>query len=669
MPSKPLHIKATKITDAFWSREIDLIRDAVIPYQWDALNDRVEGAEPSWWMHNMKAAARAIAARKAGRYTPKNKLPFIVATPQESETPLDDEFYGFVFQDSDGYKWLEAVAYQLMRCPDAALQAEAQTAIDAICAAQEDDGYLDTCYTINNRDRAFTNLKDHHELYCFGHLVEAAVAWHQATGHDDLLNAAKRFGRCIAAKFGPGLERGCPGHEIAEMALFRLFEETGEAEWRDLANFFLDVRGTAPSTFALEENKARAAQGQAELPVTTERYQYYQAHIPVREMKEAVGHAVRQMYLCSGMADAARENNDAAMLEACKRLWQSTVRQKLYVTGGVGGKHEGEAFSRAYDLPSDTAYSETCAAVGLVFFARRMLQMIPDSPYADVMEQALYNTVLAGMALDGKSFFYVNPLEVDPKACETDGRLRHVKPVRQKWFGCACCPPNIARLVSSLPAYMVTTEDNAAYIHLYIGSELQLSLGGQNLRVKMDANLLRDGKIDISILEGEASGTLSFRIPAWTRNAKIHAAGKTQTTENGYCRLNGVWRTGDTVQLDFPMPIRMLTANPLVRETEGMVCFARGPLVYCAEEKDNGKDLYLLRAQPEKLDDAQVDQIETANLPLPVLKIPVRRVQTKADAPLYQDWTAEETADTVVTLIPYFAWSNRGKGEMRVWLH
>ena len=216
---------------------------------------------------------------------------------------------------------------------------------------------------------------------------------------------------------------------------------------------------------------------------------------------------------------------------------------------------------------------------------------------------------------------------------------------------------------------MVTTEDNAAYIHLYIGSELQLSLGGQNLRVKMDANLLRDGKIDISILEGEASGTLSFRIPAWTRNAKIHAAGKTQTTENGYCRLNGVWRTGDTVQLDFPMPIRMLTANPLVRETEGMVCFARGPLVYCAEEKDNGKDLYLLRAQPEKLDDAQVDQIETANLPLPVLKIPVRRVQTKADAPLYQDWTAEETADTVVTLIPYFAWSNRGKGEMRVWLH
>ena len=290
------------------------------------------------------------------------------------------------------------------------MQAQAQEAVDAICAAQEEDGYLDTFYTIIDRSKAFTNLKDHHELYCFGHLTEAAVAWRQATGQDTLLNAARRFGRCISERFGPGKERGCPGHEIAEMALFRLYEETGEKEWLDLACFFLDVRGTEPSTFALEENRRRKEQGLPELPVTADRYAYYQAHRPVREMSEAVGHAVRQMYLCSGMADAARLTGDKEMLAASKRLWRSVTGEKLYVTGGVGSTHDGEAFSRPYDLPSDTAYSETCAAVGLVFWARRMLQLEPRGQYADVMEQALYNTVLSGMALAGKHFFYGNKL-------------------------------------------------------------------------------------------------------------------------------------------------------------------------------------------------------------------------------------------------------------------
>ena len=667
--AKTLPMCAVRVTDRFWNREMDLVRDAVIPYQWDALNDRIPGAAPSWWMHNMRAAARVLAAKKAGRYVPKKQLPFIVAELKEGEQPSEDAFYGWAFQDSDGYKWLEAVAYQLMRKPDAALQSQAQEAIDAICAAQEDDGYLDTFYTINNRDRAFTNLKDHHELYCFGHLVEAAVAWHQATDREDLLDAAKRFGRCIARRFGPDGQRGCPGHEIAEMALFRLYDETGEEEWLRLACFFLDVRGTEPSTFALEENAARRENGQPELPVEAARYRYYQAHIPVRQMREAVGHAVRQMYLCSGMTDAARLTGDPEMWQACKRLWASVVQQKLYITGGVGGTHDGEAFSRPYDLPSDTAYSETCAAIGLVFWARRMLQVELDSQYADVMELALYNTVLAGMAMDGKRFFYVNPLEVDPKACESDKRLQHVKAERQKWFGCACCPPNIARLVSSLPYYMATQTEDTVYFHLYIQSEMETRLNGKKLRLQLDADLLRDGNVCVTVTEGAAQGKLAFRIPAWTKAASLDAPGKECKKENGYWILSGDWKAGDQIKLTLPMPVRALAASPLVRETADMLCIARGPLVYCAEEVDNGKDLQLLRMRPEDGIHADVITREIAGVPLPVIITAGQRIIPEKQAPLYADWTQPDTEETQIQWIPYFSWNNRGIGEMRVWVH
>lgn len=664
--SRPLPLRDIRIIDPFWAREMKLVREAVIPYQWDALNDRIPDAAPSWWMHNMRAAARVLAARKAGCYTPCQKIGNIVIEPEEGKPTSADAFYGWVFQDSDGYKWLEAVAYQLMIQPDAQLQAQAQEAIDAICAAQEEDGYLDTYYTILGREKAFTYLKDHHELYCFGHLTEAAVAWHQATGRDDLLNAACRFGACISRRFGPGLERGCPGHEIAEMALFRLYEETGDPRWRDLACFFLDVRGTDPSTFALEENRRRAAQGQPELPVTAERYTYYQANMPVRRMREAVGHAVRQMYLCSGMADAARVTGDREMRAACERLWHSAVDEKMYVTGGVGGTHVGEAFSRPYDLPSDTAYSETCAAVGLVFFARRMLQMQADSRYADGMERALYNTVLAGMALDGKSFFYVNPLEVDPAACETDERLRHVKPVRQKWFGCACCPPNIARLLSSLPAYMMTQTADTLYLHLYIGSTFAVMLSGQRLELQLEADLLRHGRVRLTVLSGKAEGTLAFRIPGWTAGYTID---RTAKEKNGYAYIQGFWQPGDAISLDFSMPVQVLSASPLVRETADQVCFARGPLVYCAEGADNGDRLFLLRVRPEQAAHAAVTPMEVSGVAIPALRMPAEKLQAAEDAPLYSPWRKPEKTKTELTLIPYFTWNNRGPAGMRVWLH
>ena len=668
--SSPLPLQSVRVTDPFWSREMNLIRDAVIPYQWDALNDRIPGAEKSWWAHNMRAAARAVNAKKAGgTYTPVQKNCGFTVYPQEGKAPRDDSFYGFVFQDSDGYKWLEAAAYQLMIKPDEKLKAQAQEAVNLIIAAQEEDGYLNTYYTVTGREKAFSNLKDHHELYCFGHLTEAAIAWRQATGRDDLLNVVRRFAACIGRKYGPGKERGCPGHEIAEMALMRLYEETGEEEWRDLSRFFLDVRGTEPSTFALEENRRREQEGQPPLPVTAERYAYYQAHVPVRQMKEAVGHAVRQMYLASGMADEARIMDDADMRAACEALWHSTVHEKMYVTGGVGGTHVGEAFSRPFDLPSDTAYSETCAAIGLAFFARRMLQLQPKAEYADVMERALYNTVLSGMALDGKSFFYVNPLEVDPAACETDERLRHVKPIRQKWFGCACCPPNIARIVSSLGQYIATQSQDTLYIHLYIGSEIKARLNGKELTLRLDANLARDGKVSLTVLQGTAEGTIALRLPGWAAGNGIQRPeGALVRDENGYCMIRRLWQPGDTVQADFAMPVQVIAASPLVREAVNQVCFARGPFVFCAEEKDNGKQLHLLRACPERAKEARITEVSIGGVALPALTIPGKRVTVSENAPLYSAWRAPDTEDKEITLIPYFAWNNRGTGEMRVWL-
>ncbi len=670
--SAPLPLRSVRVSDPFWSREMDLIRTAVIPYQWDALNDRVPGAAPSWWAHNMRAAARAIAAKQVGGgYIPVQQNCGFVVSPEEGKPPLDDAFYGFVFQDSDGYKWLEAAAYQLTVKSDTELQKQAQEAVDLICAAQEEDGYLNTYYSVTGRENAFTNLKDHHELYCFGHLTEAAVAWKQATGKDDLLNVARRFGRCIAKRFGPGGERGCPGHEIAEMALYRLYEETGEAEWKELAQRFLDVRGTDPSTFALEENRRLKKEGKKELPVTAERYMYYQAHKPVRDMDEAVGHAVRQMYLASGMADEARLTGDEAMLKACERLWRSTVDEKMYVTGGVGGTHVGEAFSRPYDLPSDTAYSETCAAIGLAFFARRMLQLAPKAEYADVMERALYNTVLSGIALDGKSFFYVNPLEVDPAACETDERLSHVKPVRQKWFGCACCPPNIARIVSSLGQYIATQSDDTLYIHLYIGSEIKAVLNGQEITLKIDADLTSNGHVEVTVLSGEAEGTIALRMPGWTLKGSVeaeHEIGRNGSLENGYFHFTGVWRAGDRITADFPMTVQAVAASPLVRETMNQICYTWGPWVYCAEEADNGKKLHLLRACPERTEEAQFTEKQIDGLTMPALTIPGKRIAVPENAPLYAPWANPITTETKITLIPYFAWANRGKGEMRVWL-
>lgn len=722
--SRPLDLKNVAITDEFWGREQELVRTEVIPYQWDALNDRIPEAAPSYCMRNFKVAGRLMKEKReqgANFVAPEYTFRGFEALPEDPKNPDPDKFYGFVFQDSDFAKWIEAVGYSLVNHPDAELEKIADEAIDIVCAAQTEDGYLDTYYIINGMDRIFTNLRDHHELYCFGHLVEGAVAYYEATGKDKLLKAAERYADFIFDRFGyeEGKCKGYPGHEIAEMALARLYEVTGEKKYLELCQFFLDVRGQRPYYFDIEDKERAEHEGRTyRAPGKEDRFHYHQAHVPVREQSEATGHAVRAVYLYSGMADAARLTGDEAMFAACERLWNSIAKEKLYITGGIGGTHLGEAFSFPYDLPNDTAYSETCAAIGLAFFARRMLEIQADNRYSDVMESALYNTVLAGMALDGKSFFYVNPLEVYPEACKFDERKRHVKSVRQKWFGCACCPPNIARIVSSIGSYIYTQNENTLFTHLYVGNNSSATLNGKTLDVQMLSKMPWDGAARMILhAEDDVAGTLAFRVPGWApgmdvsihkqsknanfdyrvMNGKIETGAGTEVSnvqvklEKGYVYLTGNWQDGDSIDLTFPMHVHCVSSNTKVRENVGKVAFVRGPICYCLEEIDNGKDLQLLRVDMDKLWQKQYTKLVTEqgvqeieggyglavtrenNAELGhrmlILKAPgLRSAASSADTGLYENFAPAKEEEVTLTFVPYYAWNNRGEGEMSVWV-
>lgn len=665
--SRPLSLTAVKITDGFWKNEMELVRKEVIPYQWEALNDRVEGAAPSFCMRNFKIAGKLNRRkREEGQAFQEPEYTFrgFEALPEDPEN-LEDRFYGFVFQDSDFSKWIEAVGYSLSQHPDPELERIADEAIDIVCDAQQEDGYLDTYYIINGRDKSFSNLRDHHELYCFGHLAEGAVSYYQATGKSRLLDAAKRFADYIAEYFGPeeGKCKGYPGHEIAEMALVRLYEATGETKYLNLSRFFIEERGKQPYYFDKEHPEAVQKGKEKEL-----RYSYQQAHLPVREQKEAVGHAVRAVYLYSGMADMARLTNDETLLKACENIWDNIVNQKMYITGGIGATHIGEAFSFAYDLPNDTAYAETCASIGLIFFARRMLEICPKAEYGDVMERALYNGVLSGMALDGKSFFYVNPLEVNPKACHRDERKFHVKPVRQKWLGCACCPPNLARLLSSVGSYAYTENEDTLFLHLYMSSTLTKRVGEQEVTICVDSGFPWDGTVKIRVCAKNSCFKLAARIPGWCEEFEIFGCSASErTVKNGYLYIQKAWGEEDCLELHFPMEVKLIAANPLVRENVGKAAVTRGPMVYCLEEADNGKNLHLLSIDPSKRA-AVMDDVICETAAKCIVMHGFRDSGAESGQELYHVWKEEPKEAVDLRLIPYHMWANRMENEMQVWI-
>lgn len=663
--SRPLSLRDIQITDGFWKKEMELVRKEVIPYQWEALNDRVEGAAPSFCMRNFKVAGKLNREKEekgAAFAEPVYTFRGFEALPEDPQHP-EDKFYGFVFQDSDFSKWIEAVGYSLTQHPDPELERIADGAIDIVCAAQQEDGYLDTYYIINGKDRIFSNLKDHHELYCFGHLTEGAVAYYQATGKDKLLKAAERFADYVADYFGPeeGKCKGYPGHEIAEMALIRLYETTGNRKYLDLSRYFVEERGRRPYYFDKEQpEEIRKGKGD-EL-----RYAYYQAHMPVREQEEAVGHSVRAVYLYSGMADVARLTEDETLYRACERLWNSIVEEKMYITGGIGGTHIGESFSFPYDLPNDTAYAETCASIGLVFFAGRMLEISPEAKYANVMERALYNGILSGMALDGKSFFYVNPLEVNPEACRRDERKFHVKPVRQKWFGCACCPPNLARLVSSIGSYAFTENEDTLFFHLYAGSTLKKQVGEQDVDICLESGFPWNGDVRIRVRAQGTAFTLALRIPDWCDGYELKGVDGARTEEkNGYLYVKKEWGEEECLELTFPMEVKLIAASPNVREDIGKAAVTRGPVVYCLEEADNGKNLHLLSI-PEN-PHPSVSEGTVCGIPVKTIEMKGFRQQQEADQGLYHVMRPVRKEEVDLKFVPYYTWANRGENEMQVW--
>lgn len=661
--SNGVGLDRVQVTDAFWKKEIALVRDTVIPYQWEALNDRVEDAQPSYCMHNFRVAGAINQKRdqEADYVQPVYTTNGFCVWPENPQAP-EEKFYGFVFQDSDFAKWIEAVAYILQQYPDPELEAEADEAIGVVCSAQQPDGYLDTFYIINDISKRFTNLRDHHELYCLGHLIEGAVAYYQATGKKKLLDAACRYADCVAGHIGPeeGKLHGYPGHEIAEMALAKLYDVTGEEKYRDLGLYFVNERGKKPYYYDTEHPVN--AGGKDGL-----RYDYHQAHLPVREQGEALGHAVRAVYLYSGMADFARMTSDEALKAACERLWNDITQKKMYITGGIGSTHMGEAFTFAYDLPGDTAYAETCASIGMIFFAHRMLKMNPDSKYADIMERELYNIVLGGMGLDGTSFFYVNPLEVVPEACHKDSRKEHVKPVRQKWFGCACCPPNLARLIGSIGTYVFTETDDTVFVHLYMGTHMEKKMQSGTAGIDIQSGFPWNGNVLIRVeCDAEVTFTIALRIPDWGQDYKINAeCGISQEEKNGYLYLTKSWKS-DTIQIEFPMEVQVIESDLRVREAVGKAAVQRGPVVYCLEEADNGKDLHLLKMDENAQFETQEKQIATESV-IAVRAQGWKQGQKPQDGKLYFAHTKTEYERTTLTWIPYYAWANRGEGEMQVW--
>lgn len=571
-------------------------------------------------------------------------------------TPENDEPEPHVFWDSDVAKWIEAAACSLTTHPDQELEDKVDEVIDLIVGAQQPDGYLNVHFNAVEPEKRWTNLRDRHELYCAGHLIEAAVAYADATGKRKLLDAMCRYADYIGDVFGPGPDqkRGYPGHEEIELALVKLYRTTDEARYLKLAKFFVDQRGQKPHYYDIE------AKRRGEEPSTARRtYEYNQSHRPLREQPDAVGHAVRAMYLYSGAADVAAETGDEELIDALKTLWRSVTKRRMYVTGGIGSTARNEGFTDDFDLPNESAYGETCAAIGLVFFASRMLQLEARSEYADVMERCIYNGIISGVSLGGDRFFYENPLA---------SKGEHH---RQEWFGCACCPPNLARFVASLGGYAFSTAPGTIYAHLFLESSVDIELDGEPLQLSTKTDYPWDGKVSFTVeLDAPRRFTLAVRLPGWCREAALAVNGSeqdiTESSHDGYAHLDRKWHNGDEVELLLPMPVERIEARPEVQNDAGRVALQRGPIIYCLEEADNG--VFLNHLVLQRSGDAATKDGESVLAGMQLLELEgFRRASSGWDDALYRR-RSSQYAPTRITAIPYFAWDNREDGEMMVWI-
>lgn len=637
MKSRSVPVTAYHAGDGFLAQRQKLVRDVVLPYQYDILNDRLPGVEKSHAIENLRLAARAAAGEE-----------------------VSDGFYGMVFQDSDVAKWMEAAAYSLAEERDPELEQRLDEVIGLLASAQFPDGYLNSYFTVKEPGRRWTNLQEAHELYCAGHLIEAACADYEATGRDTFLKVMEKNADCIYEHFLKECPQGFSGHPEIELALLRLYRATGKETYLELCRHFIEVRGQSPNYF-IEEKKRRGWNVWGSDAQDTD---YTQSTAPVREQKDAVGHAVRAVYLYTAMAGLARETGDETLKTACETLWDSITRRRMYITGGIGSTVLGEAFTVDYDLPNATVYAETCASIGLIFFARRMLELEPRGGYADVMERALYNTVLAGMQLDGRRFFYVNPLEVVPGISGEAATQKHDLPQRPQWYACACCPPNVARLLSSIGSYAYSEGEETLLIHLYLDGTVQSSLG---YSLSCETAYPHAGQVRY-VFHGERATTLALHIPAWSENTALSVNGEavelSSVVRDGYAYLSRGFREGDTIELSLDMTPRKVYASGRVPADTGCAAVQRGPLVYCAEGTDNGGSVLdlSLRLEGGLREEAFDGSLLGGVVPLTA-----------------EGWRAEDTEELYsfrrpkrepaeIRLVPYYAWGNRGLTQMRVWL-
>lgn len=552
-----------------------------------------------------------------------------------------------IFWDSDVAKWMESAAYILRKDPTVPkLEAQVEAIIDNIERNQDADGYFNSYFQVVEPEKRW-QIRAWHELYCAGHLIEAAVAWHDTTGRDRFLRCMMKYADYIERVFviDKSAAFTSPGHEEIELALVKLWCHTGEERYLKLAEFFLDQRGT---TGVVLDDRGHAVSGTKNI----------QDHMPVREQTEAVGHSVRAMYLYRAMADVAGIRGDAVLRTACEKIWDSAVNRRMYITGGIGSTRVGEAFSLDYDLPNASAYAETCAAIALAFFATRMNELKPDGKYADVIERVLYNGFLSSTSLEGDSFFYENPLEIDldrNRARDAVGDTG-MRPITQRVrvFNCSCCPPNITRFVAELGDFLYTTDDTTVYVNQYTESTADFD----GITIAQQTNYPHDGKITLKVT-GMAGKTLAVRIPGWCGE---YTCSHTGTLADGYLRIPGADEM--TVTLELAMPVTLIESRPEVHENAGRVALTRGPLVYCLEGVDNGPHLRDLAVLPEGAAQMEYD----AKIGAYIIEVPGCRRDPARFHKLYEPYSRARRQDVRLRFIPYYAFANRGESDMLVWV-
>ncbi len=624
----PVPFAQVKLTSPFWRERLETVLTRTIPSQ-----------------HAKLAEVGALESLKLPQPPPPLRIP-------RNSHGLSTQ----IFWDSDVGKWIEAASYALAHRRDADIEAKIDAIVDDLARAQSPDGYLNSWYNGREPEKRWTNLRDNHELYNAGHLLEGAIAYFRATGRRKMLDVMERYVDHIATMFGrgPGQKRGYPGHQEIELALVKLYRLTGDRRRLDLAAYFIDERGHQPHYYT-EEALAR---GDDPASYWAGTYEYNQSHIPVREQTRMVGHAVRAMYMASAMADLALELGDENLKRACEALWRDVTTAQMYVTAGLGPKDTNEGFTEPYDLPNETAYAETCASVALIFWAHRMLHLDLDGRYAEVMELALFNGALTGLARDGVHYFYANPLE------SRGGRRRWA------WHVCPCCTMNVSRLVASVAGYALSVSEDGVAFHLYGGFETTVTLAGVKVALRETSAYPWSCEVRIDIdPEAPAPFDLKLRIPEWAKGAIAAVNGEKVALApvNGYATIRRRWRKGDAVTLDLKMPAERIYAHPNVRMDVGRTALRRGPLIYCVEEADNPGGPVQTLALPRS---APLDAGWRTDLfgGVMTLKASAKRLVPGKGAGALYSTEPPAAEDAALVALPYHLWANRGPGSMQVWV-